>query len=134
VVDKKTAGYVRPSSGSVRSEPAAPAAVASPVASSSGETAAAPPSAVKPAAAATEPTPAASARHAGDVGALRVHLDVPSLEDAIVENEGRRDGVGFAEFNVCVTVPSLALVFVIVSGDGGGTQNAPLWLARELVE
>lgn len=49
-------------------------------------------------------TPAApTASHAGQVRSLRDHLDVATLEDALVQDEGLRDEVGFGELDVGVT-------------------------------
>ena len=57
---------------------------------------------------ASSTTPSASsassaAAHAGEVGALGYHLDIASLEDALVEYECLRDKTGLGEFDIRIT-------------------------------
>ena len=54
------------------------------------------------AAAATESASTTAPRHARDIRPLRIDLDVPTFENAIVQNEGRRDRVGLGKLDICV--------------------------------
>ena len=75
-----------------------PAAVATTVAATRGEAAS---SAMEAAAKSTTPAATPTA-HARDVGAFRGHLDVATLQHAVVEDQGLRDQAGLSELDVCV--------------------------------
>lgn len=87
----------------VRCVTPAPASTTASVGSSRREAAAA-----KPSSAAPETATTTAAAHAGNVGALRRHLDVATLEDAFVEDESLRDEAGLREFDIGIskTIPS----------------------------
>ena len=76
----------------------APAAIATTVTSTRGETTA---SAMEAAAKSTTPAATPTA-HAGDVGAFRRHLDVATLQHAVVKDQGLRDQAGLSELDICV--------------------------------
>ncbi len=98
--------------------------------------------AAEPSSAAAEAAAAATTAHAGNVGALRRHLDVAALEDAFVEDEGLRDEAGFREFDVGIS--ATARLAQRHSGRAGSRSaifataeyviHLPLWLSRELVQ